>query len=190
MANLGLRELQFCRAAEVGWAPVSEFPASASQPITSIWVNGTAAPVEQSGYASFPNEPLAAPDWLVQLAAAPEVSEIDTEFEGSCLLTSGTLTARYLSPQTVTTYAQVTFKGISYEQAVVEASGLGYRLADPCYEAASPRPAWHGMGQVGSYARTHSLVLAVTDANSTQWQAQTRQLQGFVSLTAPYSASC
>ncbi|HEU0026556.1 MAG TPA: hypothetical protein VFQ25_05515 [Ktedonobacterales bacterium] len=172
------------------WASLDERWIYDLKPASNVlWVDGTARPADQPYYNTLPSDPLAAPDWLARLAAAPEVREIDA---GSwhCPLLGGSKTAQFLGPQQTITYARVTFTGISYEQAVVEVSGLGYRLADPCYETASPHPAWRPMGQVASFATTGSLVLAVTEANSTQWQAQTRQLQGFVSLTAPYSVSC
>ena len=196
VAKLGLRSLSPCIAPERGdssgafWVSSNEYPALSTQPISALWVDGTGRPAGQPYYSTLSNDPLAAPDWLAQLAGAPEVREIDTGNAWGCVPMTGSETARFLEPQQSVTYAQVTFAGLSYEQAVVEVSGLGYRLSDPCYEAAHPRPAWHAMGQAGAYATTQSLVLAVTEANATQWQAQTRQLQGFVSLTVPYSTTC
>ena len=194
VSDLGLRALYPCMGqglrAGAPWASVNEYPSLPSMPVASLWVNGTAQPAGPPYYTDPHSiDPLAAPDWLVRLAAAPEVREIHVG-GWNCPLLGGSATAQFLGPQRTTTYARVTFTGISYEQAVVEISGLGYRLADPCYETASPRPAWRPMGQAASFAATGGLVLAVTEANSTQWQTQTRQLPGFVSLAAPYSAAC
>ena len=88
----------------------------------------------------------------------------------------------------------MTFAGAtSYEMALEGVNGLGFRLADPCYEAARARgakPIWHSMSQAQTFAQTQTLVLATTSVNATTWLSQLQALAGVQHITAPFAAAC
>ncbi len=197
VTDLGLWPVYPCysqTAAQGGlaWAPSDEASIYALIPAApTLWVSGLSQPAARS-QLSMPADPLAAPDWLARLGALSAVQSID-ENTWSCPLLSGNPgDGVYLNqPPTPSQDVSVTFTpNTSYSQAIMSLLSLGYRLADPCYEAASTRAVWRPMGQETRYATTATLVVALTERNSSQWRTQTQRLSDVVSLTvaAPQAA--
>lgn len=163
-----------------------------SQALPDVWIVG---PVVQFQGGSI-GDPLAPNDWLQRLAALPDVTQVDDALD-TCpeLLGIGSTpgAGSYLDPSSLKTptYLHVTFAaGMDYAQAVTTVSDLGFRLADPCYEQTKPTPAWHPMGQESSYAASHSLTLALTDANATLWRQQLAKTAGMTGFSVLAGNGC
>ncbi|MFI5276048.1 MAG: hypothetical protein ACHQ1E_02165 [Ktedonobacterales bacterium] len=209
--NLGLQPVYNCSGytdSDVRWQSQDERPgfsfiAQAPQPLEMIPTeNPTPQPAATSTTQWLPRlevipTPLVPGDWLRRLAALPSVVAIYDGYGGCPMIpvdvppVPGVL---YFLGQTVWVEdVRVTFaaSGASgYAQALATVSGLGFRLADPCYEQSLPPPAWRPMGQQASFASGGALVVAITAANSTRWLAQLNAAPGVASVQAPYTQRC
>jgi hypothetical protein len=144
--------------------------------------------------------PLAPSDWLQRLAALPSVVAIYDGYGGCPLIpvdlrpVPGAL--YFLGEQVWAEDVRVQFAagagdaGVGYDAALATISGLGFRLANPCYEQSLPPPLWRPMGQQASFASSGALIVAITAANSTAWLAQLKAAAGVVSVQAPYTQQC
>lgn len=196
VTNLGLQPVDHCTgyfSSEVRWRPQDDnfrwlapiaYPEGATPP-----------PGPLHGLAVAPT-PLAPSDWLQRLAALPSVRSIFDGFS-SCPDIAEDLTPMpgalyFLGDKARTEDLRVSFAADTggYGQALATISGLGFRLADPCYEQSVPPPAWRPVGQQASFASGGALVIAITAANSTQWLAQLKTAPGVVSVQAPYTQPC
>lgn len=136
-----------------------------------------------------------APLWMSRLLATPGVQDAQSA-DGpiSCPAMRSGNGPQYLDETQAGTYVQVTFAGaIPYDTALEGVNGLGFRLADPCYEQARAqgrKPTWHAMTQADTFARTQMLVLATTRVNATTWMSQLQALAGVQQITAPFKATC
>jgi outer membrane protein assembly factor BamB len=176
VTNLGLQTKLICTA---GWAD-SDTATTFSQGHTLI---------VQSTVAS-------APLWMVRLLSATGVQNAqsaDGPINCPAILVTNPPPPSYLSSQQAGSYIRVTFaSSISYADALEGADGLGFRLADPCYEqtrAQGKKPTWHPMSQAAAYAASPGLLLATTTWNSTTWQSQVRALPGVTAVSVPYTVS-
>lgn len=197
VTNLGLQAVDHCTGytdADVRWR---------SQDNSFAWLAPIAQPVgtppatQPLHRLEVAPTPLAPSDWLRRLAALPSVKSIYAGPSG-CPNIGVDLSPipgqLYFLGQTVwaeDVRVQFAASGASgYAQALATISGLGFRLADPCYEQRLPPPAWRPMGQQASFASGGALVVAITAANSTQWLAQLKTAPGVVSVQAPYTQQC
>ena len=176
VTNLGLQTKVICTE---GWAD-SDTSSAFSQSHTLL---------VQSTVAS-------APIWMSRLLATPGVQNAqsaDGPVNCPMIPVTNPRPPSYLSTQQAGAYIRVTFaSSISYADALEEADGLGFRLADPCYEQAraqGKKPTWHPMSQAAAYAASPGLLLATTTWNSTTWQSQLRALPGVTAVSAPYTVS-
>ncbi|HLJ79974.1 MAG TPA: hypothetical protein VKT52_00725 [Ktedonobacterales bacterium] len=192
ITDLGLIPRDHCTsaglAAGIKWQPAgqaAEYGAPVPPPDgPGLWVLGPASYPD-------PDIPIAPPDWLPRLAALPAVHVIDDGPTNCPLLPGPAGTPSYVPPTTTFTSLHVSFSAATTYDAALEATtNLGFRLADPCYEQAQPKPAWHPMGQEQSFDATHTLILSTTFANSTQWQQQLTAVAGVTAIQTPYTASC
>jgi hypothetical protein len=187
VTNLGLQPLYACTGYDgsyVRWRPQDErdgFAATAMPPHTL-----EVAPT-----------PLAPSDWLQRLLASSSVASIydGPQFCPNIPVDLTHLPGRlyFLGQSVWVEYVQVKFAPFSanaYGQALSDISALGFRLADPCYEQSLPAPPWRSMGQQASFASGGALVVAITEANSSQWSAQLKDAAGVVGVTAPFAPTC
>lgn len=212
VTNLGLQPVDNCSGytdSDVRWQSQDQssgWLASPAQPVQPLEMDPTEQPTplppptpitqDLHGLEVAPT-PLAPSDWLQRLAALPDVVAIYNGYSGCPLIpvdlkhAPGVL---YFLGQTVWAEdVRVTFAapGASgYGPALATISGLGFRLADPCYEQSLPPSAWRPMGQQASFASDGALVVAITAANSTAWLAQVKSAAGVVSVQAPYTQQC
>jgi PQQ enzyme repeat len=135
-----------------------------------------------------------APLWLDRLKATPGVERAEASGPHSCPeigLGSG---FRYLPDGQAGTFVRVTFADTAkYATTLDTVNALGFRLADPCYEQARARgtkPTWHSMGQADSLGKMHTLVLATTLYNATDWANQLGEVAGVVKVEAPFKMVC
>jgi hypothetical protein len=211
VTNLGLQPVYNCSGytdSDVRWQSQDERPgfsfiAQSPQPLEMIPTeNPTPQPAATSTTQWLPRlevilTPLAPGDWLRRLAALPSVVAIYNGYGGCPMIPvdippiPGVL--YFLGETAWAEVVRVQFGASSadgYGQALATISGLGFRLADPCYEQSLPPPAWRPMGQQASFASGGALVVAITAANSTQWLAQLKAAPGVVSVQAPYTQPC
>ncbi|MGH2504768.1 MAG: hypothetical protein ACRDID_19840 [Ktedonobacterales bacterium] len=197
VANLGLQPVDHCTgytSSDARWR---------SQDYNFRWLAPIAQPVGTPPAAQplhgleVAPTPLTPGDWLQRLAALPSVKSIFAGPSGCPFIgvdippIPGQL--YFLGEKAWTEDVRVEFaaSGASgYGQALATISGLGFRLADPCYEQSLPPPAWRPMGQQASFASGGALVVAITAANSTQWLAQLKAAPGVASVQAPYTQQC
>ncbi len=122
-----------------------------------------------------------APLWLDRLKVTPGVTQAVAEGVHGCTLDAGG-PIRRLSESQADTYLQVSFaSGTAYLKAWESLNALGFRLADPCYEKArgqGNKPTWQPMGEEGSFAQTHTFILATTEFNATTWRQQLQSVTG------------
>lgn len=80
----------------------------------------------------------------------------------------------------------------SYDDALIKAYRLGFRLADPCYEnlPAGTRAPWRPMGQETRFAATHALLVVTTRSASTQWQRQAQAAFGAANVQVSPTVDC
>lgn len=135
-------------------------------------------------------------DWPVRLSQQNAVTLVDDRTKGCTAGPSGDLTpipgqVYFLDPAQPPMYIRVSFAaGTSYDQAMAAVSALGFRLADPCYEQAQPRPTWHPMGQETAFAASSGLTVATTGANAITWKQQLASTNGVTGLIVPYQPTC
>lgn len=136
-----------------------------------------------------------APLWLERLQATPGVAHAQAQGIHGCFADiPGPHPIQRLQPKQAGAYLQVSFaSNISYTQAWQSLNALGFRLADPCYEAAraqSHKPTWQSMGEESSFAQTHTLTVATTNFNATIWQQQLQKVTGISHVATPKGAVC
>ena len=135
-----------------------------------------------------------APLWLERLKATPGVERAEANGPHSCPLFRPGSGFRYLPDGQAGTFVRVTFAVTAqYAIALDAINALGFRLADPCYEQARARgtkPTWHSMGQADFFTRAHTLVLATTSFNATEWAKQLEAVAGIVKVEAPFKMTC
>lgn len=135
-----------------------------------------------------------APLWLNRLKATVGVEDIQAAGVHSCPH-MGPDTAYFHSHlQQSETFLRVTFSAsVSYDNALETVSNLWFRMADPCYEQAraqGTKPTWSSQGQVDTFAKTHSFVVATTGLNSIHWSNQLHAVAGVVKVDVPLKMSC
>lgn len=197
ITDLGLQPLSPCAGENLGagvlWHPVGEHDLFAAYPqAPRLWVNGA---VSSPDLADESVALAAAPDWLARLSNVPFVAAIadggtNCPSIGASQPTPGM--PYFLTLPVAPTYLSITFvQGTSYEQALDDISNLGFRLADPCYEQTQrQQAAWHPVGQESPFASTSSLIVATTQANSTQWRSQLHASVWVRAVVVPYTPDC
>jgi hypothetical protein len=143
--------------------------------------------------------PLAPRDWDLRLDASAGVFSLQTYTFSSCPLhivrTAPPPDAvHYVAEDEVGTPVRATFgASVTYDDAVVLVSRLGFRMSDPCYEQAKvdgKTPAWQPMGQESGFTTSHQLLVRVTYFNSQRWREQLAEGAGVQMVEAPASTSC
>jgi hypothetical protein len=123
-----------------------------------------------------------APDWLDRLKANPAIQNLQANPAFGCpsFPDAPPKIPTYLPENQAGTNVSVTFSNsTSYDTALASITRLGYRLANPCYEQAraqGKKPTWASMGQEQMFANRHTLLLATTFLNATNWQKQIKTL--------------
>ena len=176
VTNLGLQTSVICTE---GWAD-SDTSSAFSQSHTLL---------VQSTVAS-------APLWMSRLLSTPGVENAqsaDGAVNCPMIPVTNPPPPSYLGSQEAGKFIRVTFaSSIPYADALEGVDGLGFRLADPCYEQAraqGKKPTWHLMSQEAPYEASPGLLLAITTWNSTTWQTQVRALPGVTAVSAPYTVA-
>jgi hypothetical protein len=180
VTDAGLQLLPYCDDApdsRVRWQPVGQQEA---------FLSG-----EQAHELQVTITPLTPTGWLDRLLQVKLVSAIYNGFyycpEIPVDPTPVPNTLYFLGAQHPTIAIQLVFASPldTYDLALFTISNLGFRLADPCYEHHSSPRFWHPMGQEAPFASMHSLLVAVTEANSTGWRDQLHALEGMKTIVVP-----
>jgi hypothetical protein len=151
-------------------------------------------PGSQEGYLSGPDHFLALgatilspPDWETRIRSLPFVARIETRqfcdgtvvyyheqsWSGQWRRMTNPLFSPLRDPAPIRLHASDATS--SYEYAVRLALEMGFRLADPAYEAAVKRgeaPAWHPVDQADMFASQHMLLVAPTFDTPRDWKNQ------------------
>ncbi len=135
-----------------------------------------------------------APLWFDRLQATNGIKMVQPDGPHSCPLMRPGNGVKYLPASQANTYIQVTFASTTqYATALDAVNGLGFRLADPCYEqlrAQGHKPTWQSQDQSNTFNQSHMLVLATTGTNAVTWQKQLGSVKGVVKVVTPFKAAC
>ena len=135
-----------------------------------------------------------APLWLDRLKATPGVEGAEANGPHSCANFRPGSGFRYIPDGQTGTFVRVTFADTAkYATELDVINALGFRLADLCYEQARARgakPTWHSMGRADSFGKMHTLLLATTIYNATDWAKQLWAVAGVVKVEAPFRMRC
>ncbi len=166
VTDLGLQPAQSCAFQDSAWQPLMlKYGAVEAGDAFGMYVLATTA---------------SAPDWLDRLKANSAIQNLQANPLTSCpqIPAAPPKIPTYLPQNQAGTNVSVTFSdSTSYDTALASITRLGYRLANPCYEQARARgkqPSWISMGQEQMFANGHTLLLATTFLNATNWQEQTQ----------------
>lgn len=203
VTDLGLQPHTFCGEG-VSYAPPGATEASvnwwAPEALPKAFIE-TQGPDIGRGRLYVLRTPLAPPDWATQLAEESSVVKVqdytvDPSFPAPPTVNTAPPAdaVQFVGEDQVDALAQVRFANpVSYEDAVVLTSQLGFRLSDPCYERAvtnGSKPTWQPMGQEANFATSHTLVVRVTYFNATSWRQQLTGSVGVQSIEAPATFTC
>lgn len=149
-----------------------------------------------SGQILITSTTAAMPLWLDHLQADPDITQIQTNPVSSCPMipTKQTDQPGFLSSRQAGTYVGLTFaSGTSYDTALNTITAQGFRLASPCYEtqlAQGKKPTWKSIGQEATFAESHTLLVATTPSNSTNWLPQIQSAGGVVKVAVSPTIEC
>jgi outer membrane protein assembly factor BamB len=163
---------------------------------TYQWANSDTASTFSNSHTLLVQSTVAsAPLWMGRLLATSGVESAQSA-DGtiSCPFIQPTNAPPYLGSQQAGGYVQVAFAStVSYSAALEGIDGLGFRLANPCYEQArangSKQPC-QPRRRTGNYAKSERLVMATTSWNATTWLDQLPALAGASQITTPYTTTC
>lgn len=178
VTNLGLLPERSCRGAVNEWQPMN-------------------LKADFSGYLLVGSTTASAPLWLDRLKANPDVKQVQGNpvfFGCRSYRVEQPTKPGYLPTEKSGSYASVTFSsGTSYDTALNTIITLGFRLANPCYEmqrAQGKKPVWTTIGQESAFATSHTLLVATTRGNATNWQQQIQATTGVVKVETSSAQQC
>jgi hypothetical protein len=182
VTDLGLQPAASCALRGSAWEPVfPKLDAVVAGDSFGMYVTATTT---------------SAPAWLDRLKANSDVRDVQANPVFSCpfIQVAPPKVPSYLSQKQAGTYVSVTFSdSAGYDTALSGITRLGFRLANPCYEQAraqGKKPTWTSMSQEHTFASVHTLLLATTIMNATNWQEQIKTTQGVTKEAISPSIAC